>query len=75
MNVTLTNFIEDPNESCIFCGKPQHTHFIDVGSVDGQRYAHHQPCDEQMKTLGAEKASRKKSISRFLEQWLHPKAA
>ena len=75
MNVTFTNFIEDPNALCEFCGRAQHTHFIDVGGVDGQHYAHHFPCDEQMKTLGADTKLRKKRVSRLLEQWLHLKAA
>ena len=75
MNVSLTNFIEDPNALCEFCSRAQHTHFIDVGGVDGQRYAHHFPCDEQMQTLGSRSTSRKKGVSRILEHWFHPKAA
>ncbi len=75
MNVSFTNYGEDPNEICVFCGKPQHTHFIAIGSVDGQRYAHHFPCDAQMQTLGVGTASRKNRLPRFLEQWFTSKVA
>ena len=75
MNVSTTNFGGDANEPCVFCGKPQHTHFINVGSADGQSYAHHFPCDEQMKTLGLGTTPRKKRLSRFFEQWFPSKAA
>ncbi len=75
MDVTFTNFDGDTNEPCAFCGKPQHTHFVDLGRIDGQRYAHHLPCDAQMKTLGVDIAPRKKRVARFLEQLFPSKAA
>lgn len=75
MNVLFTNYDGDPNALCSFCGREQHTHFIDAGSVDGQCYAHHFPCDEQMKTLGADTVVRKKRLLGFLEQWFPSKAA
>lgn len=68
MDVNFTNFEGDIDTLCPFCNKPHRDHFVDAGTVDGQRCMHHQPCEEQMKSLGIEFAPKAARIPRLLRQ-------
>lgn len=75
MKVKFTNFEGDVNALCNFCHKPQRNHFIDVGVVAGERYMHHQPCEAQMKSLGAATGPRSARMPRLLRQLFTSRAA
>ena len=49
MAINYTNFDGDWNAPCAYCGKPNLSHQVSAGAIDGITYLHHQPCDEQLR--------------------------
>lgn len=47
METKYTNFDGDWNEACSYCGKPQKDHQVELGTSEGIRYIHRQPCAEE----------------------------
>ena len=42
-----TNYDGDWNAKCSFCGREHREHQVEVGELDGVRYVHRQPCEEE----------------------------
>ena len=76
MDTICTNFSEDLDAPCSYCGKPHREHIIDVGEIEGRRCLHHQPCVEQLRALDVEFSPPKVGlVSRLLNQFRSHHAA
>ena len=51
MKIEYTNFDGDWDADCPFCRSPQRNHQVNLGELDGVRYIHRQPCQEEQKNI------------------------
>lgn len=58
MKIEYTNFEGDWDSNCEFCGRPQHEHQNHVGDLDGVRYIHRVPCEQEKYQIRREAVKR-----------------
>ncbi len=51
LKIEYTNYDGDWGSKCPFCGKTQKEHQVDLGTLDGIKYIHRQPCEPEKKVI------------------------